>query len=100
MHVACKYHDSLRGNPRLVEMTRVVEMPRLVSLNATRDATTRLVEKKFSTANQAGIFTRQILRGAMHVHACKSEVINERYCSYSPIYILNHQMFVHPNSAI
>ena len=27
------------------------------------------------------IFTCQILRGAMRVHACKSEVINERYCS-------------------
>ena len=27
------------------------------------------------------IFTHQILRGAMRVHSCKSEVINERYCS-------------------
>ena len=27
------------------------------------------------------IFTRQILRGTMRVHACKSEVINERYCT-------------------
>ena len=25
---------------------------------------------------------RKILRGAMRVHACKSEVINEQYCSY------------------
>ena len=27
------------------------------------------------------IFTCQILRGTMRVHACKSEVINERYCT-------------------
>ena len=27
------------------------------------------------------IFTRQILCGAMRVHTCKSEVINERYCT-------------------
>ena len=34
------------------------------------------------------IFTRQILRGAMHVHACKSEVINERYCIYNHLMML------------
>ena len=44
-----------------------------------RDATTRLVEKNFH--GKPRIFTRQILRGAMHVHACKSEVINEWYCN-------------------
>ena len=62
-------------------MTRVVEIPRLVSWNATRDATIRLVEKIFH-GKKPRIFTRQILRGVMRVHACKSEVINERYCNY------------------
>ena len=33
------------------------------------------------------IFTRQILRGTMRVHACKSEVINERYCMYGQMFI-------------
>ena len=79
MHVACKYHDSLRGNPRLVEMTRVVEcqdscreMPREMP---------RLVSWKNFFHGKPRIFTRKILRGTMRVHACKSEVINEQYCN-------------------
>ena len=62
-----KCQDSCREMPR--------EMPRLVSW-----------KKIFH--GKPRIFTRQILRGAMHVHACKSEVINERYCTSSWLVLL------------
>ena len=34
-------------------------------------------------------FTCKILRGAMHVHTCKSEVIKERYCNRWYEYLFN-----------
>ena len=78
MHIACKCHDSLRGNPRLVEMTCVVKCH-------TRCHDSSRGKKIFH--GKPRIFTRQILRGAMRVHACKSEVINEQYYIYIYIYI-------------
>ena len=45
----------------------------------------RLVSWKKIFHGKPRIFTRQILRGAMRVHASKSEVINERYCKSLPV---------------
>ena len=42
----------------------------------------RLVSWKKIFHGKPRIFTRQILHGAMRVHVCKSEIINERYCSF------------------
>ena len=56
-------NDTCHGN----EETPVVKLPWLVSW-------------KIFFHGKTWIFTRQILHGAMRVHACKSEVINERYC--------------------
>ena len=68
----------------------------------------RLVSWKKNFHGKPRIFTRQILRGAMRVHACKSEVINERYCRWTwfdmrPISIVRDQGlrellgFIEPN---
>ena len=81
MHVACKCHDLLCKNPtscgndtcRGNAKTRVVKMPRLITW-------------KTFFHGKPWNFTCKILCGVMHVHACKSEVINERYCNTLSIY--------------
>ena len=76
MHVACKCHDSLRGNP--ISCGNETCRGNCQDL-CHENATTRLVEKNFQS--KPWISTRQILRGAMRVHTRKSEVINKRYCT-------------------
>ena len=75
MHVACKCHDSLRGNPTSCGNDTCCGNAK------TSVKTPRLVSWKKIFHGKPRIFTRQILRGAMRVHKCKSEVIKERYCS-------------------
>ena len=66
IHVLWKWHVSWKCQDSCREMP--CEMPRLVSW-----------KKIFP--RQTKDFYSQILCGAMRVHACKSEVINERYCT-------------------
>ena len=67
----------LVGMTRLVEMSRLVEIPRLVSWKC-HDSS----RGNYYFHGKLWHFTREILRVATRVHACKNELIIERYRNY------------------
>ena len=70
----CVVHKSCMDCPCVVSLAWIVYVWLvLCRVNATRDATSRLVEIFISTRNSAC---------TTHGHACNCEVINERYCAY------------------